>query len=153
MTDDGAQQSNADWPLPKFSFEVKFDGIDVFHFQEVSGLDMESQTIEYRDGSNKPVAPLKMPGLKAFSHVTLKKGVFKGDIKFFDWFSEIKRNTIKRRRATISLLDETGAPTMVWTLSNAWPTKVSGTELKANGTEGAVESIVLEHEGLTLANA
>lgn len=114
MADDGAKQSYADWPLPKFYFEVKFDGKDEMHFQEISGLDMESQPIEYRVGNNKQFAPLKMPGLKEFSDVTLKKGVLKGDNKFFDWFRDTKLNTIKRKQTTISLLDETGAPTMVW---------------------------------------
>jgi phage tail-like protein len=54
---------------------------------------------------------------------------------------------------TISLLDEAGAPTMVWTLANAWPTKITGTDLKAEGNEVAVETIVIAHEGLTIANA
>ena len=44
----------------------------------------------------------------------MKKGVFKSDNKFWDWFSQIKMNTVKRVPVTISLLDETGAPTMVW---------------------------------------
>ena len=59
-----------------------------------------------------------MPGIKKYSDVTLKKGVFKSDNKFWDWFNEIKMNTIKRAPVTISLLDEDGAPTMVWTLTN-----------------------------------
>jgi phage tail-like protein len=62
-------------------------------------------------------------------------------------------NTIKRKAVTISLLDEAGSPTMVWTLANAWPTKISGTDLKADGNEVAVETIVIAHEGLTIANA
>ena len=62
-------------------------------------------------------------------------------------------NSIARKSITISLLDEAGAPTMVWTLANAWPTKITGTDMKAEGNEVAVESIEIVHEGLTLANA
>lgn len=62
-------------------------------------------------------------------------------------------NTIKRVPVIISLLDETGKPTMVWTLANAWPTKITGTDLKAEGNEVAVETIEIAHEGLTIANA
>ena len=79
--------------------------------------------------------------------------VFKGDNKFWDWFNGIKMNTLQRVPVTISLLDEAGAPTMVWTLANAWPTKISGTDLKSTGNEVAVETIVIAHEGLTIANA
>jgi phage tail-like protein len=83
----------------------------------------------------------------------MKKGVFKADEKFWDWFKDIRMNTIKRVPVTISLLDEKGAPTMVWTLQNAWPTKITGTDLKAEGNEVAVETIEIVHEGLTIANA
>ena len=62
-------------------------------------------------------------------------------------------NTIKRKPVTIRLLDEAGAPTMVWTLANAWPTKITSTDLKSTGNEVAVETIVIAHEGLTIANA
>jgi len=37
-------------------------------------------------------------------------------------------------------------------LANAWPTKITGTDLKADGNEVAVESIEFEHEGLTVVN-
>ena len=93
-----------------------------------------------------------MPGIQKFSDVTMKKGVFKDDNKFFDWFKEIKMNTVKRIPVTISLLDEEGNPTMVWTLTNAWPTKITSTDLKSTGNEVAVETIVIAHEGLTIAN-
>jgi phage tail-like protein len=148
---DGSAQSTTVWPLPKFYFEVKWDNA-VMHFQEVSGLDAEAQPLEYRHGDSPLFSVIKMPGLKKFSDVTLKKGVFKSNNKFWDWFNEIKMNTIKRKPVTISLLDEAGAPTMVWTLANAWPSKVTGTDLKAEGNEVAVETIVISHEGLTIAN-
>jgi phage tail-like protein len=62
-------------------------------------------------------------------------------------------NTIKRKSMTISLLDEAGAPTMMSTLVNAWPTKITGTDLKSDGNEVAVETIEIAHEGLTIADA
>lgn len=61
-------------------------------------------------------------------------------------------NTIKRETVTIQLLDEQGSPTMSWTLTNAWPTKVTGTDLKSGTNEVAIESMELAHEGLTIAN-
>jgi phage tail-like protein len=151
MADDGSAQSAAVWPLPKFHFQVKWDS-NVMSFQEVTGLDIQSEEIKYRQGDSPVFSPIKMPGLKKFSNVTMKKGIFKGDNKFWDWLNQIKMNTIKRVPITISLLDEAGAPTMVWTLANAWPTKITGTDLKAEGNEVAVESIEIVHEGLTIAN-
>ena len=148
MADDGSAQSSKGWPIPKFRFEVLW-GDAVMSFQEVSGLDVESQPLEYRHGDSPSFSPVKMPGLKKFGDITMKKGVFKSDNKFWDWFNQIKMNTVKRTPVTIRLLDEAGAPAMVWTLANAWPT----TDLKATGNEVALESIEIAHEGLTMANS
>ena len=115
--DDGSSQSTTAWPIPKFRFEVKWDDA-VMSFQEVSGLDGEAQTIEYRHGDSPAFSVIKMPGIKKYSDVTMKKGVFKSDNRFWDWFKAIKMNTIKRQRITINLLDEAGQATMVWTLAN-----------------------------------
>jgi phage tail-like protein len=152
MADDGSAQSTSVWPLPKFHFQVKWDA-EVMSFQEVSGLDIEAQPIEYRHGDSPEFSTIKMPGIKKFSNVTMKKGVFKSDNKFWDWFNQIKMNTIKRVPVTISLLDESGKPTMVWTLANAWPTKLTATDLKSDGNEVSIESIEITHEGITIANA
>ncbi|MCD8031804.1 MAG: phage tail protein [Bacteroides sp.] len=146
----GKDQDNV-WPLPKFYFKVEVDGLDAA-FQEVSGLEAEAQVIEYRHSNSKEFSTIKMPGIKKYSDVTLKKGVFVKDNKFFDWFSKIEMNLIERKPVTISLLNEKGDPTMVWTLANAWPTKVTGVDLKSDGNEAAVETLVLAHEGLKIEN-
>ena len=151
MADDGSAQSTSVWPLPKFHFQVKWDS-EVLSFQEVSGLDIEAQPIEYRHGDSPQFSTLKMPGIRKFGNITMKKGVFKSDNKFWDWFNQIKMNTIKRIPLTISLLDEEGSPTMVWSIANAWPTKITGTDLKSDGNEASIESIEIAHEGVTIAN-
>lgn len=151
MADDGSKQSANVWPLPKFYFQVKWDS-QVMSFQEVTGLDIQSEEIKYRHGDSPEFSVIKMPGMKKVGNVTMKKGIFKGDNKFWDWFNQIKMNTVKRVPVTISLLDETGAPTMVWTLANAWPSKITGTDLKAEGNEAAIETIEIVHEGLTVSN-
>lgn len=156
MSSDGSAQDQTVWPLPKFQFNVSWGGGAgkdmVASFQEISGLDIEAQIIEYRTGDSKAYSTVKMPGLIKSSNVTLKKGIFVKDNKFYDWFAQIKMNTVARTTVTISLLDEGGNATMVWSLKNAWPTKVTGTDLKADGNEVAVETIELAHEGLEIAN-
>ena len=152
MADDGSSQSTTVWPMPKFYFQVKWDS-QVMSFQEVSGLDIQSEEIKYRHGDSPEFSVIKMPGMKKVGNITMKKGIFKGDNKFWDWFKQIKMNTIKRLPVTISLLDEGGKATMVWTLTNAWPTKITGTDLKSEGDEVAIESIEIVHEGITISNS
>ena len=147
----GEKQNNV-WPLPAFYFKVKIGNWGEIAFKEVSGLDVEAQVIEYRHGNSPQFSTIKMPGIKKYSNVSLKKGVFIRDNKLFDWFNTINMNTIQRETVTISLLDEEGNPTMVWKLVNAWPTKVTGVSLKSDGNEAAIEQLELAHEGLTIGN-
>ena len=105
--ENGAAQSASVWPMPKFHFKVMWNDVQM-SFQEVSGLDAQSEEIKYRSGDSPIFSPVKMPGLVKYSNVTMKKGIFKGDNKFWDWFKKIKMNTIERTTVTISLLDEGG---------------------------------------------
>ena len=59
-------------------------------------------------------------------------------------------NTIKRSTITISLLDESNAVAMTWTLDKAFPAKITVTDMKSDGNEVAVETMELAHEGLKL---
>jgi phage tail-like protein len=148
----GEVQDNV-WPLPKFYFSVLIDGDDSANFSEVNGLETETRMIEYRHGNNPIFYPIKMPGLGRVGNVTMRKGIFVNDNKFWDWYSQIKMNTILRKTVVINLLDETGAPKMTWTLNNAWPTKITGTDLKSEGNEVAIESLEIAFETLVVATA
>jgi len=153
MTNEGSSQENF-WPTPKFYFSVKFGSQDnAVSFQEVSGLETETQIIEYRHGNSPRFSTIKMPGIVKTGNVILKKGVFVNDNAFFTWFDAIKMNTIQRENVTIRLLDENGRNTMIWSLANAWPIKISGTDLKSDATEVCVETLELAHEGITITNA
>lgn len=142
----------AQYPLPVFHFTVSWGGARV-GFSEVTGLTQENQAIEYRDGSFPEYSSIKMPGLRKFSNVTLKRGIVRSDNEFFKWLSTIKLNTVERRDVVVSLLNEAHEPVMVWKLHNAFPVKVEGPQLKASGNEVAIESIELAHEGLELENS
>jgi phage tail-like protein len=112
---------------------------------------VESEVIEYRDGFNPEFTKVKMPGMQKYSNITLKRGTFQGDNKFYEWWKEtVSFNTLARRDLTISLLNEEHSPVFVWTAKNAWPVKVQSTDLKADGSEVAIETLEVAHEGLTI---
>ncbi len=146
----GEVQDNI-WPLPKFYFNVQLGDDKSVNFQEVDGLNSETKVIEYRHGNSPTFYPIKMPGLGQVGNVTMRKGIFVNDNRFWAWYNEIKLNTIKRRTVIINLLDQTGAAKMTWTLNNAWPTKITGTDLKSEGNEVAVESVEIAYETLTVS--
>src|SRR5579862_2329623 len=106
MPDDGSAESTI-WPVPAFHFKVTIGDKLSGAFQEVTGLNSEAQVIEYRHGNSQQYSTIKMPGLAKVGNVTLKRGVFASDSTFWDWYTSIKQNAIKRETVLIELLDET----------------------------------------------
>ena len=129
----GNQQSKSTWPLVKFVFRVKIGDTEIL-FQEVTGLNAETQIIEYRAGNSKAFSTVKMPGIKKYGNVTLM-------------YNLVVMNTFDRKKVTISLLDETNNEAMSWELTNAYPVKMTVTDNK----NPAVETMELAHEGLSIA--
>lgn len=139
----------ANYPVSAFHFQVEWGGTRI-GFTEVSGLSVELQTIDYREGSSLEYQATKMPGIPQYSNITLKRGIYKSDNEFFQWLNTVKLNNIERRDLTISLLNESHEPVTTWKVKEAFPTKVEGPTLNATGNEAAIESIELAHEGLTI---
>jgi phage tail-like protein len=145
-------QSTTTWPLPAFRFAVTVGAPAALKgiFQEVSGLSSETQAIEYRAGTSPQFSTVKMAGIRKAGNVTLKKGIFQDEKGFWALYSSIGQNTIKRQTIVIELLDQEGASTMKWTLGNAFPTKITATDMKKDGGEVAVETIELAFETLAI---
>ncbi len=149
------------WPMTKFFFSVEFDGgtggvKGAISFQEVSGLDQEVDIIEYRHGDSPVFSNMKKPGMIKYTNVVFKKGYFKADSRLTDLFKVItdgkeyySDDPSKRLTVKIKLLDENGKPLVNWQLNNAFPVKLTGTDLKSDATEIAIESLEVAHEGLT----
>lgn len=146
----------ANYPLPKFHFIVDWGGTRM-GFTEVTGLDFETEVIEYREGSSPQYHKIKMPGMQKFSNITMKRGVFLGDFELYEWwkktlmFQEGKEKF--RRDVAIRLLNEEHQPIITWVARNAWPCKVMYSDLKADSNEVAIETIELVHEGLSIVEA
>lgn len=142
----------ADYPLPKFHFQVEWGGAKI-GFTEVSGLDVETEVIEYRHGASPAYFKTKQPGMTKYSNITLKRGTFQGDNEYFEWWKKnLLYNNPERRDITISLLNDEHAPVVVWKVKSAWATKIQTTDLKADGNEIGIESMELVHEGLEIQN-
>jgi len=139
------------YPLLTYSFQVAWGGTKI-GFTEVSGLDIELEVAEYRHGASPSFTKTKQPGQTKFSNITLKRGTFASDNEFYEWQNSVNLNTIQRRDITITLLNELRVPVITWKVQNAWPSKIQSTGLKADGSEVAIETMELVHEGLVIEN-
>ena len=94
---DDKQQSTA-WTTPKFRFEVVFGtGLNGVSFQEISGMDVESQIIEYFKNNSPLFSTQKMHGIKRHGNITPKKGIFVNDNTFWDWHKQASMNSAVRQ--------------------------------------------------------
>ena len=139
------------YPMTSLYFAVSWgDSQNTSSFSEVSGLTVEAEVVEYRGGADPQLSTRKMPGLKKFSNVTLKRGIAPAEAGngLFDWYNSIAAGTVARRSVTVSLLNEERDPVMTWKIKEAWPVKIEGPSLKSTGTDVAIESVEFACEGI-----
>ena len=138
-----------EYPLPKFHFQVDWGGTQI-GFTEVTGLDVETEVIEYRHGASPEFSKTKMPGMINYPNITLKRGMFKGDDEMYRWFQTIQLNTVERRDITIQLLNERHETIIAYKAKRVFPVKLQSTDLNADSNEVAIETLELAHEGLSI---
>lgn len=145
----------SNYPLTGFHFSVEWDpdNTENISFSEVTGLNVSTTPIEYREGSDKEYTTLKMPGLRKYGNITLKRGSMATDNGFFTWFNTINNNTVTRRDIKIMLLNEKHEAVITWNVKNAFPMKYDGGSLNAAKGEVVIESVELACESFTVERA
>lgn len=140
--------------IPKFRFLFEAIGISM-RFTEISGLDKETEVIEYRDGNSASKYKENVLGLNKANRVTIKRGIINDASvnELYNWWAltiNQQATEAAQKEVTIKLLDELGEPVIVWQLNKAIAVKMQSTDLKGDGNEIAIESLELVHEGLTI---
>jgi phage tail-like protein len=136
-------------PYRSYNFLVEIDGITRAGFQECSGLDTSQDPIEYREGTD-PLTPRKLPGIVKFSNITLKWGLT-DDAELWEWRKKVSDGTIERKNGSIVLMNDAGEEKARWNFREGWPTKWTGPTFNATGTDVAVETLEIAHEGVEKA--
>ena len=146
-------------PYAAFNFKVSANGQRLGGFMECSGLDSETAPIEYREGDDQSAQSpgnagafvRKLPGLESYPNVMLKRGLT-GNKDLWEWRRQVRdanpspaenRPNAAVREVVITLLDEKHQEVFKWRLENAWPCKLTGPTLNAQGNELAVEQLEL----------
>jgi phage tail-like protein len=133
-------------PYRGFNFLVEIDGITQAGFQECSGLDSSTGSIDYREG-NDALHNRKVPGMNTFSPISLKRGITDSD-ELWKWRKTVADGKAERRNGSLVLLDEKGDAKIRWSFRNAWPSKWTGPAFNASGNAIAIESLEITHEEL-----
>ncbi|MEO0502326.1 MAG: phage tail protein [Pseudomonadota bacterium] len=135
-------------PYTTFNFRLEIDGLTLGSFTEVTGLMVEGNAIEYREG-NEQNWTRQLVGLRTQSTITLKRGMTQNR-ELWDWSVNIGRGELDRRDGVIVLMNEAREDVLRWSFRQGWPNKIDGPSLNATSNEVAMESVELKHEGLEL---
>ena len=139
----GARAQTRTDPIPGCLFRVEINGTTGF-FRSVSGLGVETEVIEYREGGlNEQIH--KRPGARKWPNLVLKRG-FTGDMSLYDWFMSGARVSGK-----ITMLDARMVEIVTFQFKNGFPAKWTGPELDASKNEVAIETLEIAHDGLSMS--
>jgi len=135
-----------DDPYLSFKFQLEIDDIIVAGFSDVTGLQVEIETEDYREGGVNDFVR-KMPKVTKYPSLVLKRGITDSDV-LWKWHRDAVDGKIKRKAGRIILYDFQGEEKWRWTFEEAFPVKWSGPDFKADGSTVAVESLELVHHGI-----
>jgi phage tail-like protein len=127
-------------------FTVEIEGMEAGRFLEVSGIGVETEVLEFRDGGSNDVR--KVPGRTKWPPVILKRA-FTGDTALYDWaMTNAATGSVVRRSVLVT--DAYEGRVVRYKLTACWPKNWEGPTLSASGNDVAIETIELVHEGLSL---
>ncbi len=145
-----------DDPYANFNFLVDFATGDATTvrggFQEVTGMNIEVTSAEYRAGNSPVNHPIKVNSGYKVGDVTFKRGLI-GATDLYEWIHALRTGDHSVVRTVhVSLQDEAHqGPVMTWTLLRARPLRYTMPTLNAKGgTDVAMEELVLSVEDITI---
>lgn len=122
-------------------------------FSEVSGIEA-TMDVENYDAGGLNGGTLRFPGRIKWANLVFTHGVLaQRDLTdtsdFWTWLQSFLDGAGVRKDGTISLLDESQTPMLVWGWTRGLPVKWTGAAMNAQQSQIAIERLKIAHEGLT----
>ena len=136
-------------PYRGFNFRVNIDNSTVAGFRECSGLTLNTDSVDYREGTDVPLSVRKLTGLRKFTNITLKRG-YTDNTELWKWYKNILNGVSDRRNGSIVLQDEEHNDVLRWNFENGWIAKWEGPSMNATSNDVAIESIEICPERIVL---
>jgi len=142
-------QIKASYPLPVYNYRVTIDATTL-GFSEVSGLNVEYESVTYKHGFSFVMGVKIIPGMRQPTRLTLKKGVIKANDFLASWLQTVYANPFQNaeKDIQIDLCDETGSAVVRWKVQGALPVKLDAPTFDANSNEVAIETLELVAHGI-----
>jgi len=136
-------------PVANFRFQVNCQRYFRAGFSKVSGIKEENDVMEYREG-NEPSYLQKYPGLRKYPEMTFERGLTTEAKGMIEWRNATIRCTPGYKTlVSISVQTCPGLQARSISLPASWPSSLEISDLDAKASEIAIESMTLQHEGLS----
>lgn len=135
-------------PVAAFRFSLEVSGKFTGFFTEISGLGSETEVTEHKVmGKESQEIVRKLPGRLKWNDLTLKRGITR-NMDLWDWRKTVEKGNVDAARAdgSVVLYDDAGGEVARWNFEKAWPSKISGPQIKADDNSVAVEEITIVFE-------
>jgi len=129
-------------------FYVEIGSVQQAIFKECSGLQAETEVLNYEEGGVNGYQH-KLPGRTKFQNVSLKWGISDSN-ELWDWYQDVMQGKIQRKNVSIVLCNQKGEEVKRWSFERAYPVKWQGPTFKADENAVAIETLDITHEGMTL---
>jgi len=113
-------------------------------FKSVSGMDSETEIVEFKQGNDKVVR--KKPGRTTYANITLERGYTATD-DLWKWRKNIEDGIIDRRAGSVVILDQNVEKEVGrYNFYEAWPCKWYVPDMSGDSSAMAIEKIELAVE-------
>ena len=113
-------------------------------FKSVSGMDSETEIIEFKQGNDLIVR--KKPGRTTYANIVLERGYTATD-DLWQWRKNIEDGKIDRRAGSVIILDQDGQTEVArYNFFEGWPCKWEAPNMDSDSSSMAIEKIELAIE-------
>lgn len=120
------------------------------YFSEISGLDVEWETAEYKTTNILGLPHSNFVPMRPVYHtLTLRRGITDSE-GFWLWHQLIALGAkpLLKTYVTITMYNRAYEPIAMWSVERAWPSKVSGPQIRADSSDIVIEEMTLTHGGI-----
>jgi phage tail-like protein len=140
----------ATYPNLAAFFRIEVQNLIVGGFSECTGLQVETEVEEHREGGLNEYSH-KLPKGSKYGTITLKRGFINSD-ELWAWNQNVVAGVSNQRKdISIILTDRQGQDICRWNVSKALPVKWNSSEFKADANAVLVETLELVHHGFAKA--
>jgi len=133
-------------------FLLEVDGVEIGVFQEVSGLTMNVESEQWKEGGQNGYS-YQMIGRTTWPNLVFKRGITDGD-SLYEWIHQVSGDgyaaadsKLERKTGAVTVIGYDGSRLRSWNFRDMVPVRWSGPSFSATSNELLEEELEVTHHG------